>query len=118
VSVAALKPEVLGAVNPSTINSDLQFRAIFEAAAIGINICALDGHILQSNPAVTRMLGYTREELAGMHPGKLHPDDPEQDELSELIHGIRDSFEVDKQFPPQGRHFLLGSRLRFRGSRC
>ena len=105
MSVAGLGPEVLGAASRPMRNSDLPFRAIFEAAAIGINICSLDGHILQSNSAVTRMLGYTREELAGMDPAKLHPDDLQSDDqdwdellISELIRGIRGSFELDRRF--------------------
>ena len=79
---------------------ELRFRAMFEAAAIGISICSLDGRMLEVNPAVARMLGYTHEELVGMHPRELHPDDFDQDEvlLAELMCGTRDSFELDKRY--------------------
>ena len=42
-----------------------RFQAMFEGAAIGIGICGLDGRILEANPALSRMLGYSVEELAG-----------------------------------------------------
>ena len=46
---------------------ELRFQAMFEGAAIGIGICGLDGRILEANPALSRMLGYSAEELAGTH---------------------------------------------------
>jgi PAS domain S-box-containing protein len=81
-------------------DSELRFRAIFEHAAIGIGIGALDGRILEGNPALTKMLGYSREELAGMHPRELHPGDFEQDEalLGELMRGVRHSYELEKRY--------------------
>src|ERR1700687_1782478 len=53
---------------------DLRFRAMFEGAAIGIGICQLDGRILDANPALSRMLGYSQQELAGTHAGELYPE--------------------------------------------
>jgi len=81
-------------------DSELRFRTMFESAAIGISICNLDGRMLESNPAVTRMLGYSPEELVGMHPRELHPGDFDQDEIliAELMSGGRDSFELDKLY--------------------
>ena len=91
-------------------DSELRFRAMFEGAAMGITICRLDGHMLESNPAVTRMLGYTREELAGMHPRELHPGDFDQDEIliAELMSGARDSFELDKRFRRKDGSYMWG----------
>ncbi len=89
---------------------ELRFRAMFEAAAIGISICSLDGRMLEVNPAVTRMLGYTHEELVGMHPRDLHPDDFDQDEvlLAELMCGARDSFELDKRYRRKDGSYFWG----------
>ena len=42
-----------------------RFRVIFDVAHMGILQCDLQGFVLESNPAVERMLGYTREELRG-----------------------------------------------------
>ncbi len=91
---------------------DLLFRAMFEGAAIGIGICRLDGGILEANPALSRMLGYSQRELAGTHAGEPYPElhrdifsgnfSPEhfssgQRLLGELMRGERDWFEVEKR---------------------
>jgi len=99
---------------------ELRFQAMFEEAAIGIGICQLDGRILEANPALCRMLGYSQQELAGAHAGELfpevhpevHPDprrgigreiypgDFSQDERwrGELMRGERGSFEIEKRY--------------------
>jgi two-component system, cell cycle sensor histidine kinase and response regulator CckA len=100
---------------------DLLFQAMFEGAAIGIGICRLDGRILEANPALSRMLGYSQQQLAGSYarelfpelhrdispgsssPDECRPDEPRPDEcppdqrwLGELMRGERDCFEIDK----------------------
>ena len=95
---------------------DLLFQAMFEGAAIGIGICRLDGRILEANPALSRMLGYSQPELAGSYarelfpelrrdisPGSSSPDQcrpdpcrPDQRWVGELMRGERDCFEIDK----------------------
>jgi PAS domain S-box-containing protein len=87
---------------------DLRFRAMFEGVAIGIGICGLDGGILEANPALGRMLGYSQRELAGTHAGELFPElhrglspsnsAPEQRLLGELMRGERDSIEIEKRW--------------------
>lgn len=52
------------------------FREIFEYAPFGMWLSALDGTILQVNPAACHMFGYSREELLGQRWMTLmHPDD-------------------------------------------
>jgi two-component system cell cycle sensor histidine kinase/response regulator CckA len=53
---------------------DLRYREMFEQAAMGIGICRLDGRILEANPALSRMLGYSQQELAGAHADELYPE--------------------------------------------
>jgi hypothetical protein len=53
---------------------DLRFQAMFEGAAVGIGICQLDGRILEANPALGRMLGYSLEELTGAQADMLYPE--------------------------------------------
>jgi len=98
---------------------DRRLRAMFEEAAIGIGICQLDGQILEANPALSRLLGYSPQELAGIHAGALAleagrpPSSPEraspdhasvnhasvsQRWIEELIHGKRGSFEIEKRY--------------------
>ncbi len=93
---------------------DLRFQAMFEGAAIGLGICRLDGRILEANPALSRMLGYSHQELRGTHVGELYPErrfeigrerrrqrDPgnlsHERLLGELVRGERDRFEMDKR---------------------
>ncbi len=77
---------------------DKSYQAIFHAAAMGIARCTMDGHVVESNAAVERMLGYTHEELRGMHPREFtHPDDVGIDTafFQEMIEGKRDSYEIE-----------------------
>ncbi len=91
---------------------DLRFQAMFEGAAIGIGICQLDGRMVEANPALSRMLGYSQEELAGTHAGELYPElrceagretysdnvSPDERLLGELMRGERGSFEIEKRY--------------------
>jgi PAS domain S-box-containing protein len=56
--------------------SERYFRALIERAADLIVVLAEDGLVHDVSPAVTRMLGYRREELIGQSVrGLVHPDD-------------------------------------------
>ena len=57
-----------------TYERDALFQAMFEGAAIGIGICRLDGRILEANPALSRMLGYSQPELASGNARALFPE--------------------------------------------
>src|SRR5450631_4371201 len=98
---------------------ELRFQAMFEAAAIGIGICHLDGRILEANAALSRMLGYSPQELTGTHAGdffsqfhpenhretggEIVPDNGSQEKrlLVELMEGTRDAFEIEKRYQRQ-----------------
>ncbi len=58
------------------------FRLVFEHANEAIIISELDGRILETNPAATRLTGYSTEELRSMHVQDLHI--PPERELSQL----------------------------------
>jgi two-component system, cell cycle sensor histidine kinase and response regulator CckA len=119
-----LRPEVL-AMNVVTqfpaardYGRDLRFQTMFEGAAIGIAICQLDGRILEANPALGGMLGYSPPELTGARAAELFPElhpepHPEigrtvypvdfspnanQRSLGELMRGERGSFEIEKPY--------------------
>ena len=81
--------------------SEARFRAIFEGTTAGIAIVDLDGRFSQTNPALQLLLGYSREELEGMHfAGLTHPDDIEEDLAlyKELTAGERSSYELEKRY--------------------
>ena len=92
-------------------DGELRFRAMFDGAAIGISICSLHGQVLETNPALTKMLGYSREELVGMHAREFHPGDFQQDEvlLGELIRGERESFQLEKRYQHKDGSQLWGN---------
>src|SRR5207244_6977549 len=56
--------------------SEVQFRAIFDRAAIGISLVDMEGRLIESNSRLQEMLGYREEELRGMvFTDFTHPDD-------------------------------------------
>jgi diguanylate cyclase (GGDEF)-like protein/PAS domain S-box-containing protein len=81
--------------------SEARFRAVFTEAAIGIGIADMENNIIDTNPALQRMFGYTREEFIQRKVTEMvHPDDaPSMWEThSELVHGERDHFRMEKRF--------------------
>ena len=44
-----------------------QYRSVFEATGDGLFVIDLDGFIVEANPAAYRQLGYTYEEIIGLH---------------------------------------------------
>ena len=56
--------------------SEARFRAVFDAAPVGMTISRLDGTVTRSNDLLTEILQYPRAELTGRNIGELfHPDD-------------------------------------------
>jgi diguanylate cyclase (GGDEF)-like protein/PAS domain S-box-containing protein len=81
--------------------SEERFRTVFEGATIGIGIGDLDGRILEVNPALVRLLGYSAEEFRRREVREfMHPADVEKvwQLYGELIRGERDHFRLEKQF--------------------
>src|SRR5262245_59944457 len=82
-------------------DSDQRFRAIFEAAAMGIVHCDLEGKILEANPTLQQMLGYDCEGLRGMLLRNLvHPEDSDRYSraFDELVDGKRDCCELEVRY--------------------
>jgi len=84
----------------AVIESEDKFRYVFEAANVGKSITAPTGEIF-INAAFARMLGYRREELAGMTWQMLTP--PEdmaatEEMLASLLRGERDAARFNKRY--------------------
>lgn len=82
-------------------DGDRRFQTIFDAAPMGIVQCDMEGRVLETNPAVQRMLGYSREELRGMHFREFtHSEDVQQDLdlFQELVDGKRESYELELRY--------------------
>ncbi len=81
--------------------SEEQLQAIFDTTAVGITITNLERKVLRTNPAMAKILGYTREELLGMHVSRVgHPDDDRKNtELyNEMMEGRRTHYQMEKRY--------------------
>jgi PAS domain S-box-containing protein len=81
--------------------SEARFRAIFDAAAIGIGLADMGGRVLETNAALQTMLGYSADDLRRMSVTDFtHPDDRalDWDLYRELAAGVRDHFGTEKRF--------------------
>ncbi len=78
-----------------------RFRAVFEGAAVGIGIAALDGTILEVNETLTRMFGGLESQVKGRKVTDWgHPEDSAQvwRMYEELVRGERDHYRSEKAF--------------------
>jgi len=81
-------------------DSEERFRAMFDSAAIGTGVLALDGRIVTSNRALEQMLGYEKEELETLTAGELtHPEDRDRELqlFAELAAGKREEYRLEKR---------------------
>ncbi|MDH4121382.1 MAG: ATP-binding protein [Deltaproteobacteria bacterium] len=80
--------------------SEVKFRVTFEQAAIGMALVNTSGRFLQVNHRLCDMLGYDALSLTGINWRRIsriehHPE--EENLLSELIHGNKEIFQLEKQ---------------------
>lgn len=81
--------------------SERRFREIFENAAVGIGVLDAEGHILEANPVLSKMMQYTVDEMEGTHFAKLtHPEDVDTDQqrFEELVAEERDHYQMEKRY--------------------
>ncbi len=81
--------------------SEQRFRAVFNNAAVGMDVLDCQGRFVEVNAALAGMLGYLREELIGMSPLDLtHPDDVEmsKEKLAPLVQGRIDTYRLEKRY--------------------
>jgi len=90
---------------------EARFRAIFEHAAIGIALVDRSGCLVESNPALQRLLGYGGDELRGLALTRVtHPEDLAQDQAlyAELVAGRRDHYQIEKRYVRQDGKLAWG----------
>jgi two-component system, cell cycle sensor histidine kinase and response regulator CckA len=83
------------------VESEQRLRIIFDESPLGITLVRADGHMVLTNAALQKMLGYTGEELSRMHLAEFtHPDDrPKTQELhQEFVQGARNSYQIEKRY--------------------
>ncbi|MDZ7958071.1 MAG: PAS domain S-box protein [Aulosira sp. DedQUE10] len=70
--------------------SEAQFRAIFECSSIGIGLIDMKTQIVDANPALCQMLGYSREELCGQRfTNYISQQKGDLELFKQLLSGIR-----------------------------
>ena len=93
--------------------SEARFRAIFEDTAAGIALVDLYGYLMQTNPALRKMLDSDAAELEGVHIDSItYPDDAANDlsHFGDLVAGDLESYELEKRYVRKDGS-LLWSRL-------
>ena len=91
-------------MHAQAFSSERRFRMVFESAGVGMSI-GREGMMTETNEAFRRLLGYSGEELAGMHYLDVtHPDDQdlELEVQRELREGQRPSFTVERRYIDSG----------------
>jgi diguanylate cyclase (GGDEF)-like protein/PAS domain S-box-containing protein len=81
-------------------SSEARFRAVFENAAIGILVADMTGRIVEANPAMAGMLGYTVDELCRLHVSDLIDSDDAasmRETMVGMVHGQVDHVQMEKR---------------------
>ena len=81
--------------------AEARFRAIFEQINVGICQADLTGQLVDANPGICRMLGFSRDELLERNFADFtHPDDLELDlqHYHRLLTGELNSFSIEKRY--------------------
>ncbi len=92
--------------------SERRFWALFERAGIGIILSTPDGRILETNPALQKMLGYTADELREMNNSEItHEEDVGiQAQFYRQIHeGKIDRYRLEKRYLRKDGWMVWGS---------
>ncbi|MGB7443601.1 MAG: PAS domain S-box protein [Coleofasciculaceae cyanobacterium] len=82
-------------------HSEERFRTIFENAGIGIAVANREGELIQANPALQKMLGYSGKELLQMHYTNLtYPEDLEKEQLlvQDCLQGKIGGYSLEKRY--------------------
>ncbi|MBE9138441.1 EAL domain-containing protein [Nodosilinea sp. LEGE 07088] len=97
------------AIQATLRDAEARFRAVFEQINLGICQASLDGQMLEANPGMCRMLGYSREELLGKTFIDItHPDDLALDlgYYDRLLAGEINSFAIEKRYRHKHGNFV------------
>jgi len=82
-------------------DSEARFRTIFEATTMGIALVDKDGRVVECNPALQQMLGYSLRELVTQtFSGFFLPDDASRGQalFQKLVQGQEDSYHVEQKY--------------------
>lgn len=91
--------------------SEQKFRSVFDNVSVGMALVNVDGYTILANEADCQFLGYTLEELIGMHFTEFtHPEDLAIDlELyNSLLTGEIGSYVIDKRYIRKDKAVVWG----------
>jgi PAS domain S-box-containing protein len=101
VAIALAQSQLLESLQ----ESEERFYGAFEYAAIGMALTGLDGRLLQVNPALSRIVGYSEAELLTMTLQSLtHPDDLNRDAdyvqhyVQHMLAGDMRFYQIEKRY--------------------
>ena len=80
--------------------SDERFYQLFSHVGVGITLARRDGSLLDVNPGLSQMLGYSRDELIGRSVFDLiHPDDRQATLrlVDDVLAGARERYTVERR---------------------
>lgn len=89
--------------------SEQRFRSAFDFAAIGKAMIGLDGRWLRVNQALSRIVGYSADELLQMDFQSItHPDDLDSDLalVREMLEGSRLYYHTEKRYVHRAGHLV------------
>jgi PAS domain S-box-containing protein len=81
--------------------SEARFQAMFDNAAVGVALMTLDRHIVQINPTVTRITGYSPDEMFAINPSDMVVEEDrfiDREHFVELVAGQRDQYLIEKRY--------------------
>ena len=83
------------------LDSEQRFRGIFEQAAVGIALLALDGRWLRVNQKLCNIVGYSKDEMMQRtYQSITHPDDLEADlqHVEQMLAGEIQTFSLENRY--------------------
>jgi PAS domain S-box-containing protein len=79
--------------------SEARFRNLYEHALAGIALLDWDGRFQQCNPTFCDLVGYSEDELRGLHFSALiYPDDRREDSDRDLRGGAVNAIEIENRY--------------------
>ena len=89
--------------------SEEKYRSVFENSSTGMSIVDPEGRIIEVNPAVSEILGYSKEEIVHKTISDItHPDDIENSltQFHRLLAGEIDNYRMDKRYIHKDGHVV------------
>lgn len=80
---------------------EIEFAATFRFSGIGKALVAIGGSFIDVNPALCKLMGYTREELLQKSFQEItHPDDLQRDLdlLQQVLNGKANTYQMEKRY--------------------